>query len=260
MKNTLLSIALVALACSFIACDTEDPVLVPGTLTVNWTHGDVPTCGSRDIETLRVWISHPSDVSLSTSQEVSCPTDDTAGSVLFEDVMPATYAVGVDGIHADGQIYYEGSGSVAVADGSDALSDPIKLEKRRSSLHVEWLVWGQCHILADQDGLDNVNVTVYEPDEDEAMDSASGLCDASFTDPTTAETGYGLIFTDLDPVEVVVVVKALDGEDVASATTIGTVESAKDADGNDIELTTNGNIPLKLDPGQDHKITVTLSK
>lgn len=256
MKNTLLSIALVALACSFIACDTEDPVPVPGTLTVNWTHGDVPTCGSRSIETLRVWIEHPSDVALSTSQEVACPDGDTSGSVLFEDVMPATYQVGVDGIHEDGQIYYQGKGEVAVADGADAVSDPIKLDKRRSTLHVEYEVWAQCH-KAEDAGLDNVTVTIYEPDEDESMATASGACDASFMDDATGETSYGLLFTDLDPVEVVLVVKALDGEDAATAGTVGTIESAADADGNPIELD-NGNIPIKLDPGQHHKVVVTL--
>ena len=258
MKKTLIPLLVATLASPLIACDTEEPAAQPGTLTVNWTHGDVPTCGSREIETLRVWISHPSDVALSTSQEVPCPESDTSGSVLFEEVMPATYEVGVDGIHSDGQIYYEGTGSVAVADGADATSTPIKLEKRKSSLHVEYNVWTQCHKAADA-GLDNVTVTIYEPDEDDSMDSQSGACDASFTDPATSETSYGLLFTDLDPVDVVVVVKALDGPDAATASAIGTVEAATDADGNAIELQ-NGNIPLKLNPGQDHRIVVDLAE
>lgn len=256
MKNYLLSTALVALACTVIACDTEDPAPVPGTLTIEWTHGDVPTCGSRDIETLRVWIEHPTDVALSTSQEVDCPEADTSGSVLFEDVMPATYAVGVDGIHADGQIYYQGKGEVAVADGGDAVSDPIKLDKRRSTLHVEYVIWEQCH-KAEDAGLDNVTVTIYEPDEDDSMATASGSCDASFIDDATGETSYGLMFTDLDPVDIVLVVKALDDPETATAGTIGTVDSATDADGNAITLL-NGNIPLKLDPGQHHKVIVEL--
>jgi hypothetical protein len=257
MKKTLLSIALVALACSFIACDTEDPVLVPGTLTVNWTHGAVPTCGAREIETLRVWISHPSDEELSTSQEVACPTNDTNGSVIFEDVMPATYQVGIDGIHLDGQIYYQGTGEVAVADGADAQSPSIQLDKRRSTLHVEYEGWiFPCHKAKDA-GLDNINVTIQEPDEDYPMASASGACDASFPDPTPDEPGYGMLFTDLDPVDVVIVVRALDGPEPAEADTIGSVESATDADGNIIELL-NGNIPIKLDPGQHHKVVVTL--
>jgi len=258
MKKTLIPLALAALLCTFIACDTEDPPASPGTLTVNWTDGDVPTCGSRNIETLRVWISHPSDELLSTSQEVECPAADTAGSVLFEEVMPATYQVGVDGIHADGQIYYAGTGEVAVADGADAESAPVKLDKKRSTLHVEYEVWSQCH-KAEDAGLDNVTVTIYEPDEDDSMAMASGACDASFADDATGENSWGLLFTDLDPVDVIVVVKALDDPDASTAGTVGTVESATDADGNPIELI-NGNIPLKLDPGLNHKIVVTLSQ
>ena len=258
MKKTLIPLVLVTLACTLIACDSEEPAPQPGTLTVNWTHGDVPTCGTRDIETLRVWISHPSDVALSTAQEVPCPEADSNGSVLFEEVMPATYTVGVDGIHADGQVYYEGSGTVSVGDGADASSDPIKLEKRKSTLHVEYDGWiFPCHKAADA-GLDNITVTIYEPDEDEAMATETGACDASFPDPATGETSYGVLFADLDPVDVVVVVKALDDAEISTAGSIGSVESAVDADGNVIELV-NGNIPLKLDPGKDHKILVTLT-
>jgi hypothetical protein len=259
MKNTLLSIALVALACSFIACDTEDPAPVPGTLTVNWKHAGVATCGARNIEKLRVFIAHPSDETLSTSQEVPCPEDATDGSVLFEAVMPATYDVAVQGFHADGQIYYEGNGQEAVADGADAVSDVIQLDIRQSSLHVEYDGWiFPCHKAADA-GLDNVSVEIYEPDEGEPMATQAGTCDASFMDEASGETNYGVIFAELDPVDVLVVVEARDGPEPASAKSIGAVERAEDADGNEIELL-NGNIPLKLNPGQHHKITVFLAE
>lgn len=256
MKKPLISLALIAFACSFIACADEEPEPVPGTLTVMWAHTGVATCASREIVDLRVWISHPDDETQSQSQTVACPPDATDGAVLFEDVMPATYTIGVDGIRADEQIYYQGSGKKKVSDGADAVSSEVLLEKRKSTLHVEWNVWGQCHKLATDPGLAAVSIKVFAPDEDNPDAEANGACDAEFANPhDSGALGYGLLFEELDPEEMIVVVEVLNDAGVD----VGKIDSAEDDEGNPIDLNAGtGHLPIKLNPGQHHKVVVSL--
>jgi hypothetical protein len=256
MKNALITLALVALACSFVACAEEEPEPVPGTLTVLWTHGKVATCATRGLVDLRVWIAHPSDELLNTSQTVDCPDDDSDGFVLFENVMPATYEVGVDGIAADGKVYWDGTDKVAVGDGEDVVTDEIELAERKSTLHVEWIngLWGQCPVL-ENDGFSSVMIEVWPTDGAEASASGSGACaEFSHLHPVSEEAVYGAVLSGLDPEEVFIVVwvEDADGNDIAS------LASAMDTDGNDIALE-NTNIPMKLDPGNHHMVSVTLS-
>jgi hypothetical protein len=81
---------------------------------------------------------------------------------------------------------------------------------------------------------------------------ATGKCSASFPDPADPEvTSYGLLFQELDPQDVHVVVELLLKD-------VGTLESVTDGAGEPAELEENTNdILLKLDPGQDHYLMVT---
>jgi hypothetical protein len=122
---------------------------------------------------------------------------------------------------------------------------------------VKWLegLWNQCQVL-ENDGFYRVLIEVYPLGADWLIASGSGTCaEYSHLHPVTGEPVYGVVLTDLAPEEVFIVVwvEDVDGNEIAY------VASARDIDGNDIALQ-GGNIPMKLDPGDHHTVSVTLSK
>jgi hypothetical protein len=238
------------------SCEVPEPQTGPGILTVLWTHGKVATCASREIDELLVWIAHPSDELLSNSQTVDCPDDDSDGAVLFQGVMPATYEVGVHGIAADGKSYWEGTGSASVGGGENVVTEEIELSLRKSTLHVDWIsgLWAQCQVL-ENDGFYSVMVEVWPLAGSAASVSASGICAEYSLHPVTGEMVYGAVLSGLDPEEVFIVVWVEDGDGNQYAS----LASAMDIDGNDIALQ-GGNIPMKLDPGDHHMVSVTLEQ
>lgn len=205
-----LTIVAIALTIAAAACDTGPGT--PGTLRAHWTLGPVVTCDDLHLVSLE---ARAMAGSLALASAVG-PCDPAAadGTLTLVEVPPGAYQVVVLGFDTEGVPTYRGesSGSVAVPDGGEADSLPIRLEEAPARLVVDWDVGGKC----SNAGIDRVLVSLFDAKGFPLEVAPRQVeCDATFDDPELGDEVPGVLFGALPSADDLIV--AVDALDAAGA-------------------------------------------
>lgn len=242
LTGTLLSVATFSAACG------DDPAK-PGSLTVNWTHGPTPTCGTRGVTAIEARaMQKGAEVAAAAGD---CPTDGKRGSVTIPELAPGNYDIEVEALTAAGKAIYSAKGEKqAVREDQDTATAELRLEEKPARLRVDWLPpGGKCSTA----GIATVEVSLtYNAGTTAIIEAEATVpCENVFDSPADPGTKLaGVLLSDLPPnpdVVIFVYGKNAAGDRIAQGQVGPRAIGAGDDDSIVISLTTCEGSPPACD-------------
>jgi len=222
----------------------DDPAK-PGSLTVAWTHGPTPTCGTRLVERIEARAMQKGLEIASASAD--CDSTQRRGSVTIGEIMPGTYDVEVEAQNSEGKGLYSASVlKQVVRDSKETTTAELQLNEKPARLRVDWLPpGGKCSTA----GIATVEVSLtYDAGTAGVIAAQQAVpCENVFPSPTDPTVQLaGVLFSDLKPnADVVIFVYGLNaaGARIAEGRVGPRVIGSGDDDGLQITLETCAGTP-----------------
>jgi hypothetical protein len=232
---------------TFSACG-DDPQK-PGSLSVKWTHGPTPTCGTRGVTTIEARAMQKGVEIASASGD--CATDAKRGAVTIPELKPGTYDVEVEALTAEGKGTYSAKAEkIAVREDQLTETAELRLDEKPARLRVDWLPpGGKCATA----GITEVEVSLtYNAGTTAIVQAETTVpCDNVFASPTDPTVQLaGVLMADLPPnpdVVIFVYGKNAGGDRIAQGQAGPRAIAAGDDDAIVINLTTCEGSPPSCD-------------